>query len=234
VALRCSARLGGRDDVPEGPAHRNATEGVPYKAPMPSFLQYHNAARLGWVPLDRRPFLDTRLGIVTRRPAVRSAVGATVYLIVGLGRPKRYFLWERFTVESVRLEEGLYCAEGEGWQLAPPQPLAGPGFEAFKAACGYFIGFQNIDRLPYLPTLQQLADRHRREEVDEATEVFATALIEALPDSADGWFARGFVRLRLGRREAAVSDLREAQRRGPGHEGALREYLALAGGAPDH
>jgi hypothetical protein len=196
---------------------------------MASYLQYHNAARMGWVPLDRRPFLDTRLGIVTRRAAARRAVGGVVYLVVGLGRPRRYFLWERFTVESVRLEGGLYCAEGDGWQLAPPQRLSGPGFDAFLAACGYFIGFQNIDKLPYLATLAELAERHRREEVDGATEAFATGLVEAMPDSPDGWFARGFVRLRLGRREEAAADLREALRRGTGHEEAAREYLRLAG-----
>jgi hypothetical protein len=112
----------------------------------------------------------------------------------------------------------------------PPQPLAGPAFEDFKAACANFIGFQNIDKLPYRATLEEMALRYRRALVDTDTEAFATALIEALPASPDGWFARGFVRLRLGRREEAIADLQEARRRGPAHAEAVRECLALAGG----
>lgn len=192
---------------------------------MTSFIQYHNAPRLGWVPFDERPFLDTRLSIVTRRPAALRAVGATVYLIVSLAAPKRYYLWERFVIDRVELREGLYCAEGEGWQLAPPARLAGPAFEAFKAACANFIGFRSIDGLPYRAVLEELSERHRCAEVGDEAEAFAAMLMEALPGSADGWFARGYVRLRRGDGAGARADLAEVVRAGGPHAEAARRYL---------
>src|SRR5262245_26281260 len=115
---------------------------------MSYYLQYHNCDKLGWAPLDDRPFLQTRLAIYTRRAQVVRAVGGTVFVIASLGSPKRYYLWECFEVAEVRQEDGQYCAWGEGWQLAPPRLLAGEDFLAFKKACANFVGFRNIDDLP--------------------------------------------------------------------------------------
>jgi hypothetical protein len=200
---------------------------------MPSFIQYHNTAKLGWVPIEGRPFLDTHLGIVTRRAIVQQAIGSTVYLIVNLGQPKkRYYLWERFQIESVEPQDGAFCAQGPGWQLVPPRQLHGPAFEEFRTACANFIGFRNIDDLPYRTTLEQIANEARRNTVDEATESFASQLIEALPASADGWFARGFVRLQRGNRAGSIQDLEEAIRRNTPQADRAREYLALARGLP--
>jgi hypothetical protein len=180
---------------------------------MRYFLQYHNVDKLGWVPLDERPFLQTELAIATRRPVVRKAIGGTVFLVVRLGKPGRYYLWECFRVEGVEPEGADLCAHGTGWQLVPPQPLEGPDFEAFRRSCAYFIGFRSIDDLPYHATLVDLAGRFRRDDVDDDTERFCTTLIDCLPEAPDVYFYRGFVRLRLGRRAGALADLDEALRR---------------------
>lgn len=181
---------------------------------MPSFIQYHNAEKMGWVPLDGLPFLRTSLLIYTGRPAVRRAVGSAVYLVVGLGRPRRYYLWECFRVEEVRLEQGRYFAEGTGWQLAPPQRLAGQEFDAFRLACASFIGFQNIDASPYLPTLEALARRYQRTTFDDEVVRFCDDLVASMPSSGDVRFARGFVHQRMGTNALAQADCAEALRLG--------------------
>ena len=76
-------------------------------------------------------------------------------------------------------EEGRYFAEGTGWQLAPPQRLSGAEFDAFRLACASFIGFQNIDASPYLPTLEALARRYHRETFDAEVVRFCDDLVIA-------------------------------------------------------
>ena len=181
---------------------------------MSSFIQYHNAEKMGWVPLDGLPFLRTSLLIYTGRPAVRKAVGSMVYLIVGLGRPRRFYLWECFRVEEVREEEGRFFAEGTGWQLAPPQRLMGQEFDAFRLSCASFIGFQNIDASPYLPTLEALAGRYHRTTFDNEVVRFCDDLVAVMPSSGDIRFARGFVHRRMGNDALALADCAEALRLG--------------------
>jgi hypothetical protein len=193
---------------------------------MRSYLQYHNAEKLGWVPLGDEPFLERELAIRTRRKLVESAVGGTVYLIARIGRPTAYYLWERFTVEHVEKRGDEYHAWGAGRQLVPPQLLSGPEFEAFRKACAYFVGFMPIDRQPYLATLRGLADRWCRDGLDADAAVFCTRLIQALPESGDAYFYRGMVHLRLGQPGLAALDLDEALRRGTEHAEAARAARA--------
>src|SRR4051812_49001522 len=95
----------------------------------PLFLQYHNVAKLGWVPLDGTPFEQTRLSIATRKPIARQTPGATVFVVARFGRPRHYYLWEWFVVEGVRLEgDDQYCVWGTGRQLSPPARLDGDDF----------------------------------------------------------------------------------------------------------
>jgi hypothetical protein len=188
---------------------------------MRYFLQYHNCDKLGWVPLDEEPFLEKHLAIYTRKPLVKKAVGATVFVVASFGKPKRYYLWECFRVEKVETEGQEFCAWGTGWQLAPPQRLQGEAFEEFRKACAWFIGFRGIDGLPYRSTLIDLADRHRAERITPELDRFCTKIVEHMPGSGDAWYFRGFVRSRLGRREEALADLTEAVRLGT-------EFLAEA------
>lgn len=200
---------------------------------MPYYLQYHNCDRLGWVPLDDRPFLQTRLSIYTRRPLVTRAVGGTVFVIASLGSPKRYYLWERFEIAEVHQEGKEYCAWGDGWQLAPPRLLAGEEFTRFRQACAYFVGFRSIDALPYTRTLIDLAQQFRADQLTPVVDRFCDQLLDALPASGDVRFARGFVREQLGRHADALADLDAASRLGTEHPDAVaacrRRVLAALG-----
>jgi hypothetical protein len=193
----------------------------------PLFLQYHNVAKLGWVPLDGTPFLQTRLSIATRKPAAHQAVGGTVFVVASLGRPRRYYLWESFVAEGVERDGDDLCVWGTGRQLVPPAPLVGEDFDAFREACAYFIGFRRIDGLPYAATLAALA-QSASSQITAAADEFCTRLIAQLPDSPDTYFYRGFVRHHLGQNLDAISDLAEALRRGTEFADEARATLRLA------
>lgn len=191
------------------------------------FLQYHNVEKLGWVPLDEEPFLQTRLSIATRKPAALHAVGGTVFVIASLGKPRRYFLWETFRAEGVTREGDDLCVWGRGRQLVPPVRLEGDDFDAFRWACANFIGFRAIDELPYAATLAALAEADKGR-ITDAAERFCDLLVEALPDNPDVYYYRGFVRQRLGRWLAAIGDLAEARRRGTEFANEAKACLRLA------
>jgi hypothetical protein len=123
------------------------------------YLQYHNVANEGLL-LSDPPFRDTRHAIYTRRPHVQKADGR-VFLIAGVGRPRRCFLWVSFEIESVRSRGNVFVASGTGWELTPPVELTGTAFEEFKAACANFVGFRCINGLPYSQKLVKLANRYK-------------------------------------------------------------------------
>ena len=58
---------------------------------MSLYIQYHNYDREG-LPLG-----DGH-GIHTGLKHVLKATGGQVFLIVGIGQPRRYYLWDSFTV----------------------------------------------------------------------------------------------------------------------------------------
>ncbi len=100
---------------------------------MSLYLQYHNCDKEGLPHIDPG---EGRFGIFTRREQVKHARG-TVFLIVGLGKPRKFFLWEVFTIDKVKpfAQDGrlFYRADGPGWQLSCPQRLVGPEFDAFAS-----------------------------------------------------------------------------------------------------
>ncbi len=67
---------------------------------MNLYVQHHNVEQEGLI-LVEPPFGETRLGIHTRRPQVQKAEGR-VFLIAGMSRPRRFFLWQTFQVEEVK------------------------------------------------------------------------------------------------------------------------------------
>jgi hypothetical protein len=174
------------------------------------FLQYFNVEKMGRLPNGPDALFTRRMGVFTKHASVEKAKGGTVFVIAGLGKPKRYFLWEAFTVEDVQHDGTQYTVSGPGWVLLPPQALAGKEFEAFKAACANFVTFRNIDELPYKDVLQKTAHRFQRDAPDAACETFCDGLIAALPNNGDAVYYRGTVRQRLGKAAAAREDFHQA------------------------
>ena len=83
---------------------------------MSLFVQYHNVDREG-LPLTLPPFAQTQLSIRTSRPNVLDARGQ-IFMIAGVGKPRRYYLWETFEIErAVPIDGGSFRASGPGWQL---------------------------------------------------------------------------------------------------------------------
>jgi ASCH domain len=161
---------------------------------MNLYLQYHNVQNEGLL-LSNPPFSATLLAIHTRRPNVRDAEGR-VFLVAGVGRPRRYFLWETFEVEAVTANgDGEFEATGTGWQLAPPAELTGKPFEEFKSACANFVGFRCINDLPFARTLNKLAEDHRPPGQPDSIVSFLNRLDGLLPGDDP---ERAIVRAALG------------------------------------
>lgn len=194
---------------------------------MGLYLQYHNGERLGWLPLAVRPFQERELGIYTRRAHITRAIGGQVLVIVSVGRPRRYYLWESFRIEQVEARNGEYTAWGTGWQLMPPQRLRGPAFDQFRRECANFVSFRAIDRMDYAATLLALAERFRRRTIRDDVEDFCTEWIETCPTSGDAHYARGCVRRHLGKLPEAQADFAAALRLGTEFTAAIH---AMNGG----
>jgi len=93
---------------------------------------------------------------------VQQAQGGTVYVISGFGKPKKYVLWEAFTIEEITKQDDQFVVSGPGRVLLPPAELTGKDFEKFKAACANFIGFRKIDDQTYTATLKKLAEANAK------------------------------------------------------------------------
>ena len=156
---------------------------------MNECIQYHNWPKRGlpWPKPRSRVFSDSKSAIFTSLPFVRDEVGSQVYLIVGLGKsPRRYFLWETFTIEKVRKEGDDFVASGPGWMLNPPQQLSGKRFDEFrKRQCANFIGFKNVSHLTYAKQLVMLAEKYRRSAINHETLKFCEHLVSLLPEDED-------------------------------------------------
>lgn len=151
---------------------------------MSLYIQYHNVEKEGLQPLF---VAEERYSIYTRRSHVQRARG-TVLLIAGIGKPKRYFLWESFEIAKVKANgEGTYIAEGPGWRLSPPQQLSGRAFEAFKRSCANFVAFRQIDDLPYSATLTKCANNHRGPAAPAATISFLHSLRALLKPGTEAY-----------------------------------------------
>jgi hypothetical protein len=174
------------------------------------YLQYFNCEKMGRFPNGAEAFQTEQMGTFTKLAGVKDSLGGTVFLIVGVGKPKRYYLWEAFTIADVQHDGEQYVVTGPGRMLMPPQLLQGKAFDTFKAACAHFIGFRSIDTLPYLATLRKLAEQHQAGKVGPACEDFCTELIGLLPKDGDPCYYRATVRRLLGKAAGAREDFARA------------------------
>jgi hypothetical protein len=175
-----------------------------------TYIQYFNVEKMGRYPNGADALMTTRMGVFTKLASVKDAKGSTVFVITGLGKPKRYFLWEAFTIEDVTHDGEQYTVSGPGWVLLPPATLEGKEFDKFKAACANFVSFRAIDDQPYRTTLKQLADKFHLTEVNAACEDFCSGLIKDLPKHGDSYYYRGTVRERLKKADGAKEDFTKA------------------------
>ena len=175
-----------------------------------NFIQYFNIEKMGRFPNGADALLTTRMGVFTKLATVQQAKGGTVYVISGYGKPKKYVLWEAFTIEDVTKQDEQFVVSGPGWVLLPPAALEGKEFEKFKAACANFVSFRKIDDQPYKDTLKKVAGANKKPAPSPACEAFCDELVKAFPKMGDAYYYRAHVRQRLGNAAGAKADYEKA------------------------
>lgn len=136
---------------------------------MSTWIVYHNCDNLGYpsetpikniktesinIPSSSRSSIFTR-----KKRASYDAVGNEIFLIIGIGKPKRFYLWEKIFPDKVIPEnDGFFTVEGSG--VNPKNPIrldTLDNFDDFKHFCGNFgLGLQNITNHPFSKTLGSL------------------------------------------------------------------------------
>jgi hypothetical protein len=139
---------------------------------MTTWIQYHNCDSLGYFPydgsidnidpnsVDLSSFNINRCGIDTKKKKLAyDSIGNQIFLIIGIGKPKEYFLWTKIVADKViPNNDGYFVVEGNC--IFPKNPIRLDVLENFgdlKHFCGNFgIGFQNITKHPFSKVLNNL------------------------------------------------------------------------------
>jgi hypothetical protein len=177
---------------------------------MSVYVVYHNTdnedlqripfAR-GKNPFDR--FYDDWIS-TSRQSTLKQAVAERGWclFIVGLGKPKRFYLWAYFQfLPGAEAKTGA----GEGWMLNPPQRLEGPAFKHFRDnECGQFgNGLQNVSNSPFVDNLISVAGEYHKPKITRETLRFCSELRSLSEDggnlNADALELEQYVRRALGR-----------------------------------
>jgi hypothetical protein len=196
-----------------------------------NFLQYFNVEKMGRFPNGADALLTTRMGVYSKLAAVQQAKGGTVYVISAFGKPKKYVLWESFTIEEITTQDDQFVVSGPGRVLLPPAELSGKDFEKFKSACANFIGFRKIDDQKYTTTLKQLADASAKAKLSPACAKFCDELVAAFPKMGDAYYYRGHTHQHLGKPTEAKADYEQALKLGTNFRDAVNVFLT-GGGQP--
>lgn len=165
---------------------------------MSAFLQYFNIEKMGRFPNGADALLTTRMGVYSKVATVQQSKGGTVYVISAFGKPRKYVLWETFTVEDVSKQDDQFVVSGPGRVLLPPAELSGKEFEKFKSACANFVSFRKIDDQKYAETLKELADANAKAKLSPACVAFCDELVKAFPKMGDAYYYRGHAKHHLG------------------------------------
>jgi hypothetical protein len=192
-----------------------------------NFLQYFNIEKMGRFPNAADALLTARMGVYSKLAAVQQAKGGTVYVISAFGKPKKYVLWEAFTIEEITKTDDQFVVSGPGKVLLPPAELSGKDFEKFKSACANFIGFRKIDDQPYTGTLKQLAGAKAK--LSAACEKFCDELVAAFPKMGDAYYYRAHTRQHLGNAAGAKADYEQAIKLGTNFLAEANTFLASGG-----
>jgi hypothetical protein len=194
-----------------------------------AFLQYFNIEKMGRFPNAADALLTTTMGVYSKLAAVQQAKGGTVYVISAFGKPKKYVLWEAFTIDEITKQDDQFVVSGPGKVLLPPPELTGKDFEKFKSACANFIGFRKIDDQKYTDTLKQLAEQNAKAKLSPACEKFCDELVAAFPKMGDAYYYRAHTRQHLGNAGGAKTDFEEAIKLGTNFVAEANAFIA--GGA---
>jgi hypothetical protein len=184
---------------------------------------------MGRFPNGADALLTTRMGVFSKLAAVQHSQGGTVYVISALGKPKKYVLWEAFTIEEVTKQDDQFVVSGPGKVLLPPAELSGKEFEKFKSACANFIGFRKIDDQKYTETLKQLAQANAKARLAPACEKFCDELVKAFPKMGDAYYYRAHTRQHLGNAAAAKADYEQAIKLGTNFLTEAQAFVASGG-----
>lgn len=140
---------------------------------MTKWIQYHNCDLQGHYPsglvvndnldveaIDIPASEGERSSIYTKKgKTAYQTIGKLIYLIMGIGKPKKYFLWSKIEADKViPRNNGYFTVEGNCTCLQHPIRIDTlRNFKAFKRFCGNFgIGLQNITKHPFAETLESL------------------------------------------------------------------------------
>jgi hypothetical protein len=183
---------------------------------MEFVLQYQNADQQGLYlgEDDAQVFGEGTLTVSSRNPLISGSVGAMCFLILGIGKPRRYYLWNCFRIERITPADdtpGRLVATGAGWMLNPPQRLEGNDFDALRQACANFMTFRNISDHPYTRPLMDLANQFRRPITDSQTLDFCNDLVQFAPGYPDVYKLRGICMMDLGDDAQAIEDFQFAK-----------------------
>lgn len=151
---------------------------------MSVYVVYHNTENedlqripfaAGHNPFDR--FFDDWVSN-SRESTLRQAVAERGWclFIVGLGKPKRFYLWGYFQFLPGTVAK---TGGGEGWMLNPPQRLEGAAFRQFKDVdCSQFgSGLQNVSDSPFVARLVSVASEFHRPKITRETLRFCSELL---------------------------------------------------------
>jgi tetratricopeptide (TPR) repeat protein len=191
-----------------------------------NFLQYFNVEKMGRFPNGAEALLTARMGVYSKLAAVQQAKGGTVFVISGFGKPKKYVLWEAFTIEDITKQDDQFVVSGPGRVLLPPAELSGADFEKFKTACANFVGFRKIDDQKYAATLKKLADANAKAKLSLACEKFCDELVAAFPKMGDAYYYRGHTHQHLGNATKAKADYEQALKLGTNFRTEVNVFLA--------
>ena len=125
------------------------------------FLAYHNADGMGFAMFEDGP--TNEMGFLTRK-SVQNMVGNTIWVVEGIGKPKKYFFRGYFIVDEVLsddVDDQLYHVLGKGEPIAHDVPLNNEfWFPSLKRMQGNFgFGIQAL-RAEYVEKFDGLLNEH--------------------------------------------------------------------------
>jgi hypothetical protein len=164
-----------------------------------TFIEYYDTEGKGYPPIRGTLSYNDQQGQEYTRPApAETRPGDRIFVVIGLGKPKKYLLWEEFVVDHVDGSADERRAHGRGWQLVPPRPFSVPGSEGFQDPVAGNRSFVTADGPDFKAALESALGSGRALG-DDAADAFFTDLIDQHPESGYFYACRSYVRRKLRR-----------------------------------